>query len=108
MAANPEPQQTTECRIFREHYDRLYNAIQDPLSLATRLFTSNIITSAVREEMSAMGRTRLDRNNALLSAVETRIRTDPSRLQEFLAYLNEDPSMQSLVKNIRGKKCCAT
>ena len=56
--------------------------------------------------MSAMGRTRLDRNNVLLSAVETRIRTDPSRLQVFLSTLNEDPSMQSLVENIQGKKCC--
>ena len=108
MATNSEPQETPEYRTFRQYYDRLYNAIQDPLSLATRLFASNIVTSAVREEMSAMGRTRLDRNNALLGAVETRIQTDPSRLQEFLSHLNEDPSMQSLVENIRGKNCCVT
>ena len=99
-------QETQEYRTFREHYDRLYHAIQDPLSLATRLFAKNIITSAVKEEMGATSRTRLDKNDALLSAVETQIRTDPSTLHVFLSILNEDSAMQSLVENVQGKKCC--
>ena len=106
MATNSEPQDTPEYRIFRQHYDTLYHAIQDPLSLATRLFASNIITSALREEMSAMGRTRLDKSNALLGAVETQIQTNPSALHVFLSILNEDTSMKSVVESIRGKKCC--
>ena len=99
-------QETQEYRTFREHYDILYHAIQDPLSLATRLFAKNIITSAVKEEMGATSRARLDKNDALLSAVETQIRTDPSTLHVFLSTLNEDTSMQSVVENIRGKNCC--
>ena len=35
MATNSEPQETPEYRTFRQYYDRLYNAIQDPLSLNT-------------------------------------------------------------------------
>ena len=106
MATNLEPQETQEYCIFRAHYDRLYDSIQDPLSLATRLFASNIITSAVREQMSTMGRSRLDNNGALLTAVGTQIRTNPSTLYLFLSALDEDPPMQSLAEDIRGKKCC--
>ena len=108
MATSLEPrdQETQEYCIFRAHYDRLYHTIQDPLTLATRLFASTIITSAVREQMSAMGRSRLDNNGALLTAVGTQIQTNPNTLYLFLSALDEDPPMQSLAENIRGKKCC--
>ena len=43
MATNSQPQETPEYRTFREHYDRLYHAIQDPLSLAARLFSQGIM-----------------------------------------------------------------
>ena len=103
MTTNSQPQETPGYCTFREHYDRLYHAIQDPLSLATRLFSKGIITSEVKEEMSVLGRSRLDKNNALLSAVETQIRSDPSVLYVFLVTLNEDPSMKLLVKSMRSK-----
>ena len=103
MATNSQPQETPEYRTFREHYDRLYHAIQDPLSLATRLFSQGIITSVVKEEMSVLGRSRLDKNNTLLSAAETQIRTDPSVFYVFLVTLNEDSSMKLLVKSMQSK-----
>ena len=77
MATNSQPQETPEYRTFREHYDRLYHAIQDPLSLATQLFARSIITSAVTGRMIAMGLSTLEKNSILLSAVEMQIRTDP-------------------------------
>ena len=67
-----EPQDTPECRVFREHYDRLVNAIQDPLSLATQLLIQGIITSAVKECTSEEGLPTVDKNSALLSAVQKR------------------------------------
>ena len=103
MATNSQPQETPEYRTFREHYDRLVHAIQDPLPLATRLFSQGIITSVVKEEMSVLGRSRLDKNNTLLSAVETQIRSDPSVFYVFLATLNEDPSMHSLAESMKSK-----
>ena len=99
MAINSQPQYC----IFREHYDRLYHAIQDPLSLATKLFSQGIITSAVKEQMSVLGLSRLEKNNELLSAVEMKIQTDSSVLHVFLATLNEDTSMQPLAESIQSK-----
>ena len=91
MATNSQPQETPEYRTFREHYDRLYHAIQDPLSLATRLFTRSIITSAVTGRMIAVGLSTLEKNYVLLSAVKMQIRTDPMMFYEFLSALKEDP-----------------
>ena len=103
MATNTQPQETPEYRTFREHYDRLVTAILDPLLLATRLFARNIVDSTVKEEMSVLGLSRVYRNNALLSAVEMQIRTDPRTFSEFLSALNEDPSMQSLASGKYAK-----
>ena len=103
MATNSQPQETPEYCTFREHYDRLVTAILDPLLLATRLFARNMIDSTVKEEMSVLGLSRVYRNNALLSAVEMQIRTNPRMFSVFLSALNEDPSMQSLVGSMQSK-----
>ena len=101
MATNSQ-QETPEYRIFREHYDRLVHAIQEPLPLATRLFSQGIITSAVKERMIVLGLSRLEKNSALLSAVEMQIQTNPGALCVFLSALDEDPSLQALVESIQS------
>ena len=102
MATN-SPQETPEYSTFREHYDRLYYAIQDPLSLAIRLFTRSVITSAVKGQMNIVSLSTLEKNSVLLSAVEMQIQTDPKMFGVFLLSLKEDPSMQSLVESMQSK-----
>ena len=103
MATNSQPQKTPEYRTFREHYDGLYHAIQDPLSLATRLFSEGIITSAVKEQMSMLSLSRLQKNNVLLSAVEMQIQTNSRTYHVFLLALKKDASMPSLVESMQIK-----
>ena len=100
-----QSQETPEYRTFREHYDSLYHAIQDPLSLANRLFSQGIIALTVQEQMGVSRLSRLEKNNVLLGAIEMQIHTNPSTLSMFLSILNEDPSVQSLGENMRGKQC---
>ena len=102
MVTKSQPQETPEYRTFREHYDRLYHAIQDPLSLATHLFSQGIIAPAVKEDMSVPV-SRLEKNNALLSAVEMQIHTNSSAYHVFLSALKEDATMQSLVESMQSK-----
>ena len=90
-------------RIFREHYDRLVHAIQDPLPLATRLLSLRIITPAVKEDISAVGLPTLNKNRILLSAVEKQIQLHPQTFHVFISALKEDPSMQLLVDSMQGK-----
>ena len=67
------------------------------------MYSQDIITSAVKEEMSVLGRSRLEKNSVLLNAVEMQLQTKPSVLHMFLSALKEDPSMQSLAENMQSK-----
>ena len=67
------------------------------------MYSQDIITSAVKEEMSVLGRSRLEKNSVLLNAVEMQLQTKPSVLHMFLSVLKEDPSMQSLAENMQSK-----
>ena len=92
-----------EYRTFREHYDRLVHAIQDPLHLAARLFARNIIDSTLLQRVNVQALPPFQKTNTLLTAVLGKIQTDPRMFGVFLSALNEDPSMQSLVESMRGK-----
>ena len=105
MATKHECQESPEYSTFREHYDRLYRAIQDPLSLSVQLFSKGIISSAVQQRMAILGLSILEKNNELLSAVGMQIRTNSQTFHEFVSALNEDPSMQSLVQSKYSTVC---
>ena len=102
MATNLQPQETPEYRTFREHYNRLYHAIQDPLSLATQLFTRSMIDTSLLQQMNTLGFTTFQNTTTLLTAVLGKIKIDPKMFYEFLSALKEDPSMQSLVESMQG------
>ena len=76
MATNS--QETPEYRTFREHYDRLVHAIQDPLPLATRLFTRNIIDAILLQLVNVPALPPFQKTNTLLTAVLGKIQTDPN------------------------------
>ena len=103
MATNSKPEETLEYRTFREHYDRLVNAIHDPVPLAARLFARSIIDSTLLQRVSIPALPPFQNTNTLLIAVLGKIQTDPSTLCTFLSVLNEDPSMQSLVESMQSK-----
>ena len=103
MATNSQPQETPEYRTFREHYARLVHAIQNPLYLATHLFTRNIIDSSLLQRVNTLGFTTFQNTNTLLTAVLGKIQTDPRMFSVFLSALKEDPSMQSLVESMESK-----
>ena len=66
MATTHERQESPEYSIFREYYSHLYHAIQDPLSLAARLFSKGIISSAVKEQMAVLGLSSRSEKNKVL------------------------------------------
>ena len=103
MATNSQPQETPEYRLFREHYSKLYHAIQDPLSLATQLFTRSVIDSSLLQRVNTLGFTTFQNTTTLLTVVLGKIQTDPKMFHEFMSALNEDPSMQSLVESMQSK-----
>ena len=103
MATNLQLQETPEYRTFRKHYSKLAEAIQSPLALANQLFSEEIITSEVKECMHVPSLSRLNKNSQLLSAVETRIKTDPSIFPVLLSILKDDASLRPLVESMQSK-----
>ena len=106
MATKHERQESPEYFIFQKHYAILCGAIQDPLLLAVQLYSRGVITRAVKEHTSAFGLSTLEKSNALLIAVEKKIRLNPKTFHEFLSGLKEDPSMQLLVERMESKYSC--
>ena len=103
MATNSQPQETPEYRTFREHYARLVHAIQNPLSLATHLFTRSVIDSSILQRVNTLGFTTFQNTTTLLTAVLGKIQTHPRMFSVFLLALKEDPSMQLLVESMESK-----
>ena len=103
MATNSQPQEIPEYRTLREHYDRLVNAISEPLPLAARLFARSIIDSTLLQRVNVPALPSFQNTSTLLSAVLGKIQSDPSVFGVFLSALNEDPSMQSLVESMESK-----
>ena len=103
MATNSQLQETPEYRTFREHYDRLVHAIQDPLPLATRLFTQGIIDPILLQRVNVPALPPFQNTITLLTAVLGKIQTDPRMFGVLLSALNEDPSMQSLAESMQSE-----
>ena len=101
MATNS--QETPEYRTFREHYDRLVHAIQDPLPLAARLFARSIIDATLLQRVNVPALPPFQNTITLLNAILGKIQTDPNTFNAFLSASNEDPSMQALVESMESK-----
>ena len=103
VMATHELQKSPEYFIFRKHYARLCDAIQDPPSLAAELYFRGILPRRVLERTSLLSLTRLEKNSRLLSHVETQILTNSQAFRVFISALNKDITIQSLVESIRSK-----
>jgi len=92
-----------EVRAFRESFEDLYKAIEDPGSLAVHLYSKVMISSMVRDETFALSLSYRERTSVLLSAVEQRIKYEPKSFHQFVLALKVDPTLKS-VASILVKK----
>ena len=91
-----------EQQAFREVYAELMEAIQDPVYLAANLYSAWIIPVSVRTEMTTPGVSRFEKNEKLLTAVESQIKATPQIFARFLSVLSGDPSMEPLVEKLQN------
>ena len=91
-----------EQQAFRKVYGELVEVIQDPVHLAGNLYSAGLIQMAVRTEMTTLGVSRIDKNEKLLTAVESQIKTTPQEFARFLSVLSRDSSMEPLVEKLQN------
>ena len=100
MDGRTPPETSPEYRAFRHHCDELAKGIQDPLGLAIRLFSMEIIDCSVVETLTTVGISRQVKAVSLLLAVERQIRIAPNRFHLFLNAMKEDQCMDALVQQV--------
>ena len=91
-----------EQQAFRDAYAELLEAIQVPVYLAANLYSARIIPRGVRIEMTTPGVSRLEKNEKLLTAVESQIKATPKKFETFLSVLSGDSSMEPLVEKLEN------
>ena len=87
---------TTESKVFKKHYSELQNGLQSPSLITGELYSKNIIDRNVRNAAQMTTSTVLEKNTALLDAVEQATANDPQCFHQFMEILDDDPTTQPL------------
>ena len=81
---------TIESVVFREHFSELQTGLQSPPLIAGKLYSRKIIDRNVRNACQITTSTVLEKNTALLDAVEQAISCDPQCFHQFMEILDDD------------------
>ena len=89
-----------ECRTFKTCFQKLVYGISNPSFLAVSLYSKDIISAVVRDEVISIILPPADRTLKLLTAVECQINVDRNVFHSFLKALREDRSLIYLADSI--------
>ena len=102
-------QTSAEYRSFVKHFevlsDSIWNLVQDPTKLATRLYTADGLYPLGRPPskiISGLPTTGLNSVSALLDATKTRLRFDSQYFYKLMDELEKESSMQHLCDKLRS------
>lgn len=87
---------------FKKHSADLIKIIQDPELLAWDLYSKDLITVDEREAACHYQHLRSMRTSSMLSAVESKIASDPGKFDAFLLILAEHPPLKKLCERMKG------
>ena len=95
---------------FQEYFGSLVNAIQDPVIAASELYSVKLVTWPIVEKAGTTGLTKSDKNVQLLSAVRSRLATDPSQMDKFIRILDVKLELHDVAteisKTFQGVRVC--
>ena len=92
--------------VLRQYYDRLANGVRDPMSLASKLYSMQLLSREERDQViTPQNVTPLCRAMTLLGAVEARIAAEESAqpLLAFCQALEKIPGLCVLAEEIKKK-----
>ena len=87
---------SAESEAFRKCSANLIRGIQDQELLAWELFSNDVISETVMNEVSVVGLSGVQRKMRLLSAVRDQIAVDPAKFQKLLLVLGKQPPLKGL------------
>ena len=100
---------SAESEAFRKCSPDLLRGIQDPELLAWELYSDDIVSETVVDEVSVLGLSAIQKKTKLLSAVRNEISVDPTKFQSLLTALKRKPPLKSVAENLETIfKTCGT
>ena len=91
---------TAEFEAFRKCSADLIRGIQDPELLAWELYSDDVVSETVVDEVSVMGLSSVQRKTRLLSAVRDQIAVDPAKFQNLLLALRKRPPLKDVAEKL--------
>ena len=82
-------EETPEAKTLRQHYADLTKAIQDPLGLASELYSADVIARKVLDSTIESSHTKVEKTMHLLQAVSDQIAVNPKDFHCFLTILKK-------------------
>ncbi len=97
-------QESPEECAFRQHSAALIHAIDAPDVFAWQLSANDIISSSVKSKALVRELSKEEKNSVLLSAVEGKIRAEPSIFGKFVTLLRvqDDLTLRNLGEKIKA------
>ena len=75
--------------------------IQDPELLAWELYSDEVISEVVVDEMSVVGLSTVQKKTRLLSAVRNQIAVDPAKFQNLLLVIRNQPQLKAVAQKLK-------
>ena len=92
---------SAEYYSFKKHFADLSDGIQNPTSLANRMFSADLLSRETRRRISELTLTE-QKVSTLLDATETMISLHPQNFYTFVDELEKDSLMQHLCDKLRS------
>ena len=92
---------SAESKAFRKCSADLIRGIQDPELLAWELYTGNVVSEMVVDDMSMVGLSNLQRKTRLLNAARAQITVHPSKFENLLQALRKQPSLKGMAEKLK-------
>ena len=90
--------------VLRRYYNRLAHGVHDPMSLASKLYSMQLLSQEERDQViSSQNVTSLCRTMTLLGTVEAKITAEKSAkpLLAFCQVLEQIPELRVVTEDIR-------
>ena len=83
---------------IQKHYDELLGALANMgmLQLTAKAYSRDLITSEIKSIILSGKSTEFKEANILLSAIQEKIKTDPSAFDTFIEILSSEPAYEHL------------
>ena len=78
-------------KSLKKYFSNLSNAVQNPLGLATNLFSVDVIDQSILEQIAESPvKTKQEKNVLLLNAVSSQVSQKPEVFERFLEILKKE------------------